>query len=83
MQESVTATEANRNFAALLRHVKEGKTYLITSHGRTIARIEPADDADAQRAEAHRALIERLRTQPGAQFVPWTRDELYDDEPNE
>jgi antitoxin (DNA-binding transcriptional repressor) of toxin-antitoxin stability system len=39
----VTATEAARQFSALLTAVeKEGETFLVTRGGRVIARIEPA-----------------------------------------
>ncbi len=34
MEETVTATEANRNFSHLLSEVKNGKRFVITSHGK-------------------------------------------------
>ncbi len=33
--EPVTAAEANRGFSRLLRGVREGASYVVTSHGRS------------------------------------------------
>ena len=39
----VTATEAARNFSALLSAVeRDGETFVVTRGGRVVARIEPA-----------------------------------------
>ena len=39
MDEVVTAAEANRNFSRLLKGVREGRTYLVTSHGAPVAKL--------------------------------------------
>ena len=78
MDETVSAAEANRNFSQILRGVREGQTYVVTSHGRPVARIGPADAGERIAAEARAALLGRLRKQPVVQAGPWTRDELYD-----
>ncbi len=77
MQKSISAAEANRKFSELLRGVKAGQKYVVTSHGRPVARIEPIDkEDDADRALE--ALLKRLRSQKAIDIGPWTRDELYD-----
>lgn len=81
-ETKVTAAEANRNFSRLLRGVREGHSYVVTSHGEPVARLVPSDQVDEQlrrfRAAARRALFERLEKQPAMNLGPWTRDELYD-----
>jgi prevent-host-death family protein len=83
MEITITATEANRQFSKLLRGVREGNTYTITSHGETVARLlAGAPDAAERRRRslAKRRLMEHLRTRPALHIPPWTRDELYEDE---
>ncbi len=78
---SITATEANRRFSELLRGVRAGRSYTITSHGRAVARILPGDDGGVEakrRARARRELLEHLRARKPLHVEPWTRDELYD-----
>ena len=82
MDETVTAAEANRSFSRLLRGVREGRSYLVTAHGRPLARLAPARESDIEerrlRAAALRTLIERVRSQPAVDIGRWRRDELYD-----
>jgi prevent-host-death family protein len=78
MQKAISAANANRNFSRLLREVKEGRSYVVTSHGRPVARIAPIDSDSTQREAAKAALLKRLRKQPTIDIGPWTRDELYD-----
>jgi prevent-host-death family protein len=81
MDEMVSAADANRKFSQLLRGVREGRSYVITSHGEPVARLEPASWDRARRDAAFEVLMERLRRQPVIDIGPWTRDELYEDEP--
>jgi prevent-host-death family protein len=78
MEKSISAAEANRKFSQVLRHVKEGQSYVVTSHGRPVARIKPVDSESQKRETAKAALLKRLRKQPVIDIGPWTRDELYD-----
>ena len=82
MDKSVSAAEANRKFSQMLRGVREGRTYTVTSHGRPVARIVPAvaDESDTERARA--SLLARLERQPAVKTTRrnWTRDELYEDD---
>lgn len=77
MEKVVSAAEANRKFSELLRQVKSGQSYLVTSHGRPVARIEPVKERRNGRAKA--ALLAHLRAQPIQDIGRWSRDELYDD----
>jgi len=81
MEEMVTAAEANRRFSRLLRQVREGHSYVVTAHGRPVARIVPAGPQVRTAESARTALLARLRSQPPVDVGPWTRDDLYADDP--
>ncbi|HXE32130.1 MAG TPA: type II toxin-antitoxin system prevent-host-death family antitoxin [Terriglobales bacterium] len=81
MEIIVSATEANRKFSEILRGVRDGRSYVITSHGEAVARIVPShwDNAERRRREAAgRTLLEHLRAQPIIEVGPLTRDDAYD-----
>lgn len=80
MEEAVSAADANRKFSLILRSVREGRSYVVTSHGRPVARIIPADRDDGVASGARAALLTRLEAQPVAHAGGWARDELYEDE---
>lgn len=75
---AVSAAEANRGFSALLRRVREGQSFVVTSHGRPVARIVPFASTDAGTSSARAALIARLRRVRPRTAGRWTRDELYE-----
>jgi prevent-host-death family protein len=79
MDEPVSAAEANRNFSKLLRAVRRGHSYVVTSHGKPVAKIIPAGADDEVMAKARTVLLARLRAQPVVDIGPWTREELYED----
>jgi prevent-host-death family protein len=82
MEKVVSAAEANRQFSRLLRSVRDGNTYVVTAHGKPVARIVPiGNDEDRVADAAWKALFERLDAQPAVEGGRWTRDELYEDEP--
>ena len=80
MEKIVSAAEANRRFSEVLRGVREGDSYVVTSHGRPIAKITPIRHEDAFRDKAKEILLRRLRSQKAMNAGKWTRDELYEDE---
>ena len=80
MEEAISAADANRRFSLLLRRVREGRSYLVTSHGKPVARIVPAERHDEVANHARDALLLRLKNQPVVRGQRWTRDELYDDD---
>jgi prevent-host-death family protein len=80
MDEAISAADANRRFSLLLRGVREGRSYVVTSHGKPVARIVPAGKNEDVAAEARTALLSRLKKQSIVQTTRWTRDELYEDD---
>ncbi|WP_407048720.1 type II toxin-antitoxin system Phd/YefM family antitoxin [Methyloraptor flagellatus] len=83
--KTVSAAEANRHFSKLLREVAGGETVLVTSHGRTVAKLVPAGDDDVERERrreaALREFMELGRRNRIGPIPKWTREELYEDEP--
>ena len=80
MEEAVSAADANRRFSLLLRGVREGHSYVVTSHGRPVARLIPVGRHDNLASSARATLLSRLESQPIIQAGRWTRDELYEDD---
>ena len=80
MEEPISAADANRRFSLLLRGVREGRSYVVTSHGKPVARIVPVGKHDAISTGARTALLARLERQPVVRTGRWTRDELYEDD---
>ena len=78
MEEAVSAAEANRRFSRLLRDVRAGRSFVVTAHGRPVARIVPAVEGQPTRQAAREALFRRLDSQPVQEIGPWNRDALYD-----
>ncbi len=78
MDKAVSSADANRKFSQLLQSVRRGRSYVVTSHGKPIARISPVDQAGKLVASARESLLIRLRRQPVTRSGRWTRDELYE-----
>lgn len=76
--QPISAAEANRQFSRLLRGVREGATYIVTAHGRPVARIGPVGPEAVAVPAARVALFDRLRAQATTDAGRWTRDELYE-----
>ncbi len=81
MEDAVSAADANRRFSELLRVVKRGRSVLVTSHGKPVARIVPAGDDDRTQGTAQSMLLSRLRRERVVTVGRWSRDELYEDVP--
>ena len=79
MNKSVSAADANRRFSELLRTVKEGRSVVVTSHGKPVAKISPVVEDNRAAAGARSALFARLRRERAVNAGRWTRDELHDD----
>jgi len=78
MEKAISAAEANRNFSQLLRDVREGQSYVVTSHGRAVARIAPVQEDQASASKARSSLLGRLRSERVVKIGRWKRDELYE-----
>jgi len=76
---AIAAAEANRQFSDVLRQVRGGASYTVTSHGRPVARIVPIRSSDTLKVKGRDALLNRLRRAPVADAGRWTRDALYDE----
>jgi len=81
MDKTVSAADANRRFSELLRTVKQGRSVVVTSHGKPVAKITPVVDDDRAAKGARSALFARLRRERVVEVGSWTREELYDDAP--
>lgn len=79
MEKAVSAADANRRFSKLLRAVREGQSYVVTSHGKAVARVVPLQKGAGIARNARATLIKRLRSQPVASVGRWSREELYED----
>jgi prevent-host-death family protein len=84
MEKNVSAADANRKFSELLRGVRKGRSYVVTSHGEPVAKLVPAAQDGRIAAGARSALLARLKSQPALKGAKarrhWTRDELYEDD---
>jgi prevent-host-death family protein len=79
MDRAVSAADANRRFSELLRTVRKGRSVVVTSHGKPVARLTPVAEGEQVADAARAALFARLRKQRVVNSGRWTRDELYDD----
>jgi len=79
VEKAVSAADANRKFSKLLRAVREGQSYVVTSHGRAVAKIVPAQKDGGVMRGAKATLLKRLRSQALGTIGRWSRDELYED----
>ena len=79
MEKAVSAADANRRFSELLRTVKKGRSVIVTSHGKPVAKIMPVVVDERAAEGARSALFARLRTERVVNAGRWTRSELYDD----
>ena len=79
MDETVSAAEANRRFSRILREVRDGKSFVVTSHGTPVARILPARRDEHVASAAKAVLLARLVSEPVIVVGQrWRRDDLYD-----
>ena len=81
MEKAISAAEANRKFSELLQGVRQGRSYVVTSHGKPVAKISPVNQFEKTELRARETLLARLRRQPVVTAGRWTRDELYEDAP--
>jgi prevent-host-death family protein len=79
MDKAVSAADANRRFSELLRTVKKGRSVIVTSHGKPVAKISPVIDDEHAAEGARSALLSRLSRQRAVKVGRWTRVELYDE----
>lgn len=78
MDRPVSAADANRSFSQILRDVRDGASFVVTAHGKPVARIVPFKADSEARLAARERLFARVKAQPTMNLEPWTRDELYE-----
>ena len=61
--------------------MKKGRSVVVTSHGKPVAKILPVVEDDLAADGARSVLFTRLRRERVVNAGRWTRDELYDDAP--
>jgi prevent-host-death family protein len=84
VQRSVSAREANQQFARILRDVEAGAEILVTRRGQPVARIVPAHPPGEHRLTpeqeaAHARSMARLRKGWDLGGGKFNRDQLYDE----
>ncbi len=79
MDKTISASDANRRFSELLRAVRAGESYVVTAHGRPVAKLVPFNENEDAQAAARAALFKRLASQPVKHVGRWSREELYED----
>ena len=80
MEKAISAAEANRKFSQLLQGVRQGRSYVVTSHGKPVAKISPVDEYREDPGECAREVcLPDFELQPVVKAGRWTRDELYED----
>jgi len=63
----------------LLRAVRQDQSYTVTSHGKVIARVVPAEKHGGATRAAKAVLVRRLRSEHSTDIGHGTRDELYEE----
>jgi len=77
MEKAISAADANRKFSQVLREVRDGQSYVVTSHGRVVARIAPAKQVGSTMTGARASLLNRLRSERVVKVGRWKREDLY------
>lgn len=81
MGKAISAAQANREFSAVLRRVRRGQSFVVTSHGRPVAKIVPVSEGEAMARSATASLFTRLEAARAQSIGRWQRNELYEGEP--
>ncbi len=68
MEKSVSAADANRKFSELLRGVRQGRSYVVTSHGEPVAKLVPAAQDARIKSGARSALLARTLSEGSAGY---------------
>ena len=78
VEDAVSAADARRRFAEILRKVRSGRSVTVTRHGKPVARIVPISAHEAASGEAKAALLARLRAEPVVTIGRGSREGLYE-----
>lgn len=82
MESTITATEANRSFSALLRRVRRGDRFIITSRGEPVATLtqasSPSESEVERRRKSWNAFKRRLNARPVRNLPRFTREDMHE-----
>ena len=79
MDEAIAEIDAGAQFTRLISDVRGGKSFVITSDGKPIARLVPVEHIDDAERQAFRdAYFRELQERPIIHVGKWTRDELHE-----
>jgi prevent-host-death family protein len=76
MDRHITATEANQRFSEMLRDVGDGESFTVTSRGKPVARMVPAEAFE--KGDDLSELIAFMKKQPVRISGHWKREDLYE-----
>jgi len=74
MEKAVSVSDAKRRFWQLLREVRAGQSYLVTSRRRPVARLTPVPAQLARSSNALSSLLRRLRSQKVTAIGRWNKN---------
>jgi prevent-host-death family protein len=60
MEKAVSAAEANRKFSQLLQDVRRGRSYVVTSHGKPVAKLSPSRRRGEHRSQRTRGSARQI-----------------------
>ena len=79
MDKTITTEDLASRTDRVIAEVESGESFTVTSNGKTVARIVPAQaDVIASQKAARAKLLEHLDKQPARNLGPWSRDEAYE-----
>jgi len=70
--QTIQASEAKTRFLSILDDVERGESVIITRHGKPIARLQPEQDFDSERAKRAFETIRQIRSRT----APMTVEEI-------
>lgn len=76
MDHAITASEANQRFSEMLRIVRKGGRFVVTSRGRAVARVVPIEEAEP--GQSMDDLLAFLEALPRRSAGEWKRTDLYE-----
>jgi prevent-host-death family protein len=76
MEQAITASEANQRFSEMLRSVRLGGKFVVTSRGRPVARVIPVEPGEG--SAAFDGLLDYLGALPRRSAGDWQRSDLYE-----
>lgn len=78
MEKAISSADARRKFFQLLQKVRDGHRFIVTKHGKPIARLVPTERHLNVLAAARTALLFRLENQSVVNGERRTRSQVYD-----